>query len=258
MAEVARGTPFLLLRLEAPLMAFGGPVVDFVGPTRRFPGQAQIAGMLGNALGYRHGDADALTALQARLRLAAAVLRPGELLRDYQTVDLGQPHLVGTGWTTRGALEKRDGASSEGTHIRIRWHLADACVLVALTLDPSDEAPNLADLDAAVLCPARPLFIGRKPCLPTAPIRLGLVDAADAADALRQGAASLADAGMPFPQDVQVEGDARLPGLPNHGQAGGLDGEERLVDRRDWRNGLHTGARTVHRGSLRLVLEEGR
>src|SRR4051812_36428554 len=100
-------TEFLLLRLEAPLMAFGGPMVDQIGRTRAFPGQAQVAGLLGNALGYRHQDADALEALQRRLLFAAALLRPGEPLRDYHTVDLGQPHLTGTGWTTRGAMETR-------------------------------------------------------------------------------------------------------------------------------------------------------
>jgi CRISPR system Cascade subunit CasD len=57
---------FLVLRLEAPLMAFGGPIVDQIGPTRSFPGQAQITGLLGNALGYHHHDADALEALQRR------------------------------------------------------------------------------------------------------------------------------------------------------------------------------------------------
>lgn len=262
MGEAARTTPFLLLWLEAPLMAFGGPLVDFIGPTRRFPGQAQVTGLLGNALGWRHGDTDALAALQARLRLAAAVLRPGEMLRDYQTVDLGQPHLAGTGWTTRGAPEGRDGASSGGTHIRHRWYLADACVLLALTLEPLDEAPDLAALDAALLHPARPLFIGRKPCLPTAPIRLGPVEAANVADALRRGAARLADVGVRFGQDVQVEGDARLAGLPGHGADGGVEGgsddAERLVDGRDWRNGMHTGARAVRRGTLRLLPEQGR
>ena len=234
-------TPFLLMRLEAPLMAFGGPAVDFIGPTRRFPGQAQVTGLLGNALGYSHTDADRLESLQSRLRMAAALLRPGELLRDYQTVYLGRPHLVDTGWTTRGAIEKRAGASSRDTHIRHRWHLADALVLVALTLDPPDQHPLLADLADALDHPARPLFIGRKPCLPSAPLRLMLADAASAEDALREGARRLgASAAVP------CEFDARLADPSPD------DDQDDLVDRRDWRNQIHAGERSVRRRTVAL------
>ncbi|MFK4047751.1 type I-E CRISPR-associated protein Cas5/CasD [Roseomonas mucosa] len=234
-------TDWLLLRLEAPLMSFGGPMVDQIGPTRRFPGQAQITGLLSNALGYRHGDADALEALQARLRLAAALVRPGEVLRDYQTVDLGRPHLVRTGWTTRGRMESREGASSETTHIRHRWYLTDALVVVALTLVPAGAAPDLSALGEALDHPARPLFIGRKPCLPTAPLRLGRLEAATAEDALCFAAAMLGHC-----EPIEAEIDARLAsGAPRRGER-----EEHLVDRRDWRNQAHTGTRAARRLSL--------
>lgn len=237
---------FLLLRLEAPLMAFGGPVVDNIGRTRRFPGQAQIAGLLGNALGYRHADAEALTQLQDRLRIACALLRPGEMLRDYQTVDLGQDHLDGRGWTTRHRLEERAGASSRETHIRFRWYLADSCVLLALILDPVDEPPGLDSLAAALDRPARPLFIGRKPCLPTAPLRLGFVEAADPIDALRQGRDMLQCPDTPLPDNAEIEWDQRF-GLNGHAQR-----SELLVDGRDWANQLHTRTRTVQQHSAGL------
>ncbi len=244
-------TRFLLLRLEAPLMAFGGPVVDANGRTRPFPGQAQITGLLGNALGYRHRDAEALAALQRRLRMAAALIESGELVRDYQTVDLGQTHLAGTGWTTRGTVEARGGASGEATHIRLRWYLADALVLVALMLDPPGEDPSLADLEAALTHPARPLFIGRKPCLPTAPIFLAPSAASDALGALRDGMKQLADRHPTLrrrdtaPGKIQVELDTRLAAAI---AANGMNTEyEQLVDRRDWHNQMHTGERAVRR-----------
>ncbi|GAJ28391.1 type I-E CRISPR-associated protein Cas5/CasD [Acidomonas methanolica] len=239
---MSRARDYLLLRLEAPLMAFGGPKVDAIGPTRDFPGQSQLAGLLGSALGYDHAEAEALEVLQSRLRLASLLARSGEQLRDYQTVDLGLPHLSGTGWTTRGRLEARAGASSEGTHIRQRWYLADALVLVALTLDPPEPEPSLQPLAEALDHPARPLFIGRKPCLPAAPIRLGAILSADTPeDALREGLCRLS---------IEIAGktaeiDARL--LPDHPDS--LEAE-RLVDRRDWRNQMHTGSRLVHRLSL--------
>lgn len=255
---------FLLLRLEAPLMSFGGPMVDQIGRTRSFPGQAQITGLLGNALGYRHQDAGALERLQTRLRMAAALVEPGELLRDYHTVDLGRPHLVGTGWTTRGVPEMRGGASSEGTHIRQRWYLADALVLVALLLEPAEESPGLDDLAAALDSPARPLFIGRKTCLPTAPLLLARTEAASATGALRHamtvlprrtGAVGPAFASaMPTKAAVTVEMDERLVAKAD---AECASTAERLVDRRDWKNQMHTGARAVRRLHLQSPAENG-
>jgi len=240
---------FLLLRLEAPMMAFGATMVDAIGPIRNFPGQSQICGLLGNALGYRHQDAERLEALQRRLRLAAALVDPGERLRDYQTVDLGRPHLVGTGWTTRGAVEERAGASGETTHIRQRWYLADARALVALTLDPDDPAPTLDELCMALAYPARPLFIGRKNCLPTAPIALAVVQAADAPTALRTAFALLIQADEREGRRARslaiaaTEIDHRL--MP--GADPDRDDIERLVDGRDWRNQMHTRERSVVR-----------
>lgn len=40
----------LILRFEAPLMAFGGVAVDERLPTSRFPGLSMVCGMIGNAL----------------------------------------------------------------------------------------------------------------------------------------------------------------------------------------------------------------
>ncbi len=240
---------FLLLRLQAPLMSFGGPMVDNVGRTRSFPGQAQITGLLGNALGYRHAEADLLERLQTRLRLAAALARAGEVLRDYHTVDLGRPHLTDTGWTTRGTPEIRGGASGDTTHIRYRWYLADALVVVALTLDPAAEEPSLATLAEALRHPARPLFIGRKTCLPASPIMIGEgeAEAVSAAAALQDVIARLsrAEPDLIDVDKIDVEMDERLSDAEEHPAE-----TERLIDRRDWRNQMHTGARAVRRFQL--------
>ena len=66
----------LLLHLHAPLMSFGGPRVDHIGPTGRFPTVSQMTGLFGNALGYTHGDGERLQSLQDRLSIASALLRP--------------------------------------------------------------------------------------------------------------------------------------------------------------------------------------
>ena len=66
--------PILIFHLQAPLMSFGGPQIDQIGPTGRFPTVSQITGLLGNALGYRHNDFGRLQALQDRLSLASALV----------------------------------------------------------------------------------------------------------------------------------------------------------------------------------------
>lgn len=230
---------FLILRLDAPMMSFGGVMTDNLNRTDPAPGVSLITGLLGNALGYDHRDADALERLQARLEIGVRVDRPGVLFSDFQTVALGQPHHDGTGWTTRGRVEAAGGGSSDGTHIRTRDYYADACHTVALTLRDAEEEPTLDSIKRALRLPERPLFIGRKTCLPAAPLLLqhplvpdGELEAADLLDALRR--APLA-AGCERP-------DALTVWLPCADDA---PGARVTRDRRDWRNQIHTGRRTV-------------
>lgn len=173
----------LLLRLEAPLMAFGAPAVDQLRPMQRWPAVSMLTGLLGNALGWRRQDAALLDRLQARLRWAARLDREGVPLTEFQTAQLGKDD---QGWTTRGRPEGRDGGadSYKSPHLRWRDHRADASVLIAVALAPADEPPTLDHLALALQRPARPLFIGRKACLPATPIFAGWRDAADPLNAL--------------------------------------------------------------------------
>ncbi|MEO5349248.1 MAG: type I-E CRISPR-associated protein Cas5/CasD [Magnetococcus sp. YQC-3] len=240
----------LILRLEAPLMAFGGPMVDQIGVIRPFPAASMITGLLGNALGWEHADTDLLDRLQVRLRFAARLDREGEVVQDYQTVDLGQDFFDMTkyGWTTRGVLEERGkGSATSGTHIRFRPCRADALCTVALFLEPAEEEPTLVEVAAALEEPARPLFLGRKPCLPSTPILAGRTEAVTLYQALSQfvhrnvgPAVSTAPtqemrACWPPGQGPEVAEHTRL--LP-------------LTDQRDWRNQIHCGQRLVREGML--------
>ncbi len=173
----------LLMRLEAPLMAFGREMVDATGPTREDPDVSMVTGLLANALGYRRSEASRHQTLQDRLRMAARLDRPGTEVLDYQVAVLFQDE---QGWTTRGLPEGRRNspsykANSAGrkqlSHQRYRYYRADAALTVALALDDPDGSPSLDDLAAALAEPARPLFIGRKSCPPAAPLLLGLVEA---------------------------------------------------------------------------------
>ncbi len=233
----------LLLRFDAPLVSFGAPAVDQNGVVQAFPTLSLLVGLLGNALGWDHRDVDALEGLQARLRYAARIDRRGEALVDYQTVDLGTDWMRAetAGWTTRGRIAERGGASGEGTHQRFRHYRADSLHTLAVSLT-GDGPPTLDALVAALREPARPLFIGRKTCLPAAPLLLGVVEA-------RSLLAALASAPR-----VQ-RGDAGL--LPaswwESDDPGDASGDSRVVavtDERDWRNRIHVGRRLMREGHV--------
>ncbi len=233
----------LLLRFDAPLMSFGGVLVDQINPTDRFPGRSLLAGLLANALGWDHADGERAGRLQARLRHAARWDIEPTLLVDYHTVDLGQAHLLDTGWTTRGRVEKRgSGEATKGTHQRWRHYWANGVATLALTLRDG-EGPTLDELEAALRHPARPLFIGRKTCLPAAPLLLGRFQAAN----LREGLAQV-------PQADEAPGRPRALRMPACWPADEALGqhEDDVYDLRDWRNNLHRGSQRYAFGFLEI------
>ena len=167
---------WLVIRLEAPLMAFGGVAVDQERPTRDFPAASMLTGLVANAFGLRWSDRVAHQALQDRLIFAAR--REGEpraagVVTDVQNVQLNK---ADKGWTTFGTPEGRDGASYDAPHRRTRHYLADQAMRVVLRFHPVEPDPTLETLAEALDRPARPLFIGRKPCLPSCRMVDGWVD----------------------------------------------------------------------------------
>jgi CRISPR system Cascade subunit CasD len=235
----------LLLRFDAPLMSFGGTAVDQHRETQDFPALSMLTGLLANALGLDHREDALLHSLQTRLRFAARRDRTGQRIVDFQTVDLGQPHLVGTGWTTRGVVEGRAGGSAgEGTHIRLREYHADAVFTVAVALDPGD--PGLDTVEAALREPARPLFLGRKACLPATPILLGRLQATSLLDALRQA--------PPLRRPARLAaGDTPPLAACWPIEEGGTGTPVPVTDERDWANQVHVGRRVVLTGRLTLA-----
>jgi len=234
----------LLLRLDAPLMSFGGPIVDSRGVMQAYPALSMITGLLANALGVDHSEHGRLQGLQERIRYAVRRDRGGEVIQDYQTVDFSKPYMDDArAWTTDGTLEQRKGGSaSSGTHIRQRDYLAGACYTVALTLDGPQKSPSLDDLAQALQTPARPLFIGRKPCLPANPLYAGRLQAEGLREALSMPTTLPREASRdngPFVVWEEVPRDD-----PN---------ARPYTDRRDWQNQIHTGQRWVKESQVEMV-----
>ncbi|MEK0082420.1 type I-E CRISPR-associated protein Cas5/CasD [Benzoatithermus flavus] len=240
----------LILRLEAPLMSFGAEAIDNRGVVQDFPALSMVTGLLGNALGWRRGhDAARLQRLQGRLVMAARLDRPGSRLTDFQTAQLAKDD---KGWTTRNRPEGRGGGDEtyRSPHLRYRDHAADGLCIVALRLEPSGESPTLDDLEEALERPARPLFIGRKPCLPSAPILVGRVEADDVLAALRtlpwQGEASATRRERRRPP-------GRAPATWPEGEGNARGVAVTVTDERNWHASVHGGARATRRGEIELV-----
>ena len=230
---------WLVIQLEAPLMAFGGVLIDQVGPTRDFPSASMLVGLVGNALGWGWSEQERHQALQDRLIFASRREREGSVLTDTQNAQLAKSD---KGWTTRGAPEGRDGASYNAPHRRSRDYHADLLVCIVMRLDPAEELPTLVQVARALDLPARPLYIGRKPCLPSKPLLADessrWVIADTAYDALR----SVPGKGSPlralWPTDQGPEA------------GGNVDRIIDLADIRNWRSGFHSGSRRVVEGRV--------
>lgn len=209
-------------------MSFGGETIDQVGPTRSFPAASMLTGLLANALGWRWSDRVALQRLQDRLVFASACLREDDVLTDSQNAQLRKDD---KGWTTQGLPEGRAGASYGAPHRRRRDYLQDAAVLLVFRLEPMDEEPSLTIVERALDRPARPLFIGRKSCLPTGPILDKTITAPSAYDALSQIA-------------------PKCPAVWPLGEGPSGDRSVDLSDQRNWNSDLHGGSRIVLEGRL--------
>lgn len=239
----------LVLRLDAPLMSFGAPIIDNYGRTEAFMSASALAGLLGNALGFDHDQYDDTQTLQSRLRFAQRCDKPGRLLTDFQTVALGQNFLKSdNAWTTWGRLDERKGGKDarEGTHIRYRDHLADAVYTLAFRLEPSDDFPTLDDCARALEYPARPLFIGRKPCLPSSPLLVTRLDAPSPLDVLIS--VSRVDAAR-----TGISNDEGLAAWWSPDDGGPEIHPSReifITDQRDWKNQIHCGERLIRHGLI--------
>ena len=175
-------TPFILLRLEAPLQGWGDVARDSRRPASAVPGRSALTGLLANALGWRYEDGDRMNGLQAALRIATCLYTPEH--RSH-VVDFQTAYLKGdaAGWTRRG-VEGRIGDYSEGNTILRKEFIARSEFGVAIGVH-SGAPVSATELQDAFVRPARTLFLGRRSCLPTRPIFDGVVPARSATEALQ-------------------------------------------------------------------------
>lgn len=154
----------LLLRIAAPLQAWGTDSKFETRRTNREPSKSGVIGILAAALGLRREDD--LSELSV-LRFGVRVDREGEVLRDFHTVK---------------AVKKTSKKEEVVSYLTYRYYLSDAIFVVGFE---SEDRSLLEKLEDALRHPCYPLFLGRRSCPPTLPLVLGICDE-DLETALRE------------------------------------------------------------------------
>ncbi|WP_417035580.1 type I-E CRISPR-associated protein Cas5/CasD [Desulfovibrio piger] len=157
-------TVCLAIRLEGPLQAWGSASQYNRRLTDLLPSRSAVTGMLCAALGLGRGsteETDFLRKMTGVRMLAVAVPRrmggtalPVRRLEDYHTVQ---------------DTAKADGGLKD-CHITRRQYLLDAAFRVFL----SGSRALLEKAGAALQDPVWGLWLGRKSCIPTAPVFAGI------------------------------------------------------------------------------------
>ena len=160
----------VLLRLEGPLQSWGTRSRFDCRDTELEPSKSAVLGLVAAAMGLPREDDEAVAKL-ASLSMAVRIDWPGSLLRDYHTAGGGR--FPGRPEKGRGSfgVAKASGAPP-GTVVSIRDYLSDASFLVGLSGDDEE----VSRIDGGLADPVWPLFLGRRSCPPSVPVRVGLRD----------------------------------------------------------------------------------
>lgn len=139
----------LLLRLSAPLQAWGTSSVFDSRNTDQYPSKSGVIGMIASALGRkRYEPVDDLT----KLRFGVRIDQKGDIISDFQITDMGEKY---------------------ENNLSYKRYLSDALFLVGLESDDETFINNIVN---AVKKPVYAMFLGRRSCPPSQPLVLGVCE----------------------------------------------------------------------------------
>ncbi len=236
---------FLALRLEGPLQSWGFDSQYNRRNTGLMPTKSAIAGMCCAALGHTRGceKEQAFLASFGKVQMTAIAIPRNGTKKDLPVRRLQDYHTVGGGYDPNSATERgsitvsaEDGKprAKNGQSLAVlthRQYLTDASFGVLL----EGETSLLKQVADALENPVWGVWLGRKTCVPTAPVLAGLKDDRDMALRLLIGEKSLQI--FTRQEDVKDFADGRdsLPDMP-----GSFATEKRLFSPRrvkTWQSG---------------------
>lgn len=156
-------TPILVLRLEGILQSWGEHSKWDYRDSAILPTKSGVMGLIGCAMGLERGD-KRLEDLSQNLRMAVRADRAGREVVDFQTVR--SKNLL-------NAQGKHRGKQGEySTLVTYRTYLQDACFTVVVT----GEKTLLEEIEQALWHPKWPIYLGRKSCVPSRPVCVGVTE----------------------------------------------------------------------------------
>ncbi|EMM76981.1 type I-E CRISPR-associated protein Cas5/CasD [Leptospira santarosai] len=150
---------FLVFRLYGPIVSWGNIAVGEYRPSDSFPTKSAIIGLISASFGFDRSEDGKISELVDSVFFATKVLAPGNLLRDYHTIQ--SPSNVKRVLATRKD-ELLDSEYVE-TILSSRDYRTDAVYDIALS-EKKRSSHSLKDIRKALLSPIHTPYLGRKSC----------------------------------------------------------------------------------------------
>lgn len=169
----------LALRLDAPLQAWCTDASFFGRKTEAWPSRSAVWGLICNAAGWYGSQKERLTRVADLPVTVLGCQSPNlPVLRDFQTI--GSGYNEDEPWEDFMIPHRTDGqrpAGNSAARILVKEYVMDS-VFGAFVTVPAEWADELA---RALQDPVGSPYLGRKCCIPAAPIFIGVYDAEDEA-----------------------------------------------------------------------------
>jgi CRISPR system Cascade subunit CasD len=158
---------FVALRLVGPMQSWGIDSRSNTRHTADFPSFSGVVGMIGAGLG---GLTDAMLPKFKAIWVTSLSKdgKPPRILVDYQN--------VGAAHTSASRCTSSEAGYGKGGNIQTwRHYLIEACFHIVIEIDDSLDLSGLRR-------PVFPMYLGRKCCVPSEPILVGIYDSLDHAN----------------------------------------------------------------------------
>ena len=159
---------YLVFRLYGPMASWGKIAVGEVRPSADHPSRSALLGLVAAALGIARDDTGGLTRLHTGYDVAIKTSNRGALLRDYHTVQVPDQGNKLRYATRRDELVT--GRSRLGTILTTREYYCDAVYVVAFR-EREHASYCLSEIRQALETPVFVLYLGRKSCPVTVPLK---------------------------------------------------------------------------------------
>ncbi len=173
------------------------------------------------------------------------------VLRDYQNAHLGSYKMSKRPWTSLWTLEERTSGDIKAIHQTERYYWSDGVLTAVLLFERREWAEECAQ---ATRQPARPLFYGRKCCIPAAPLWRAAIEAPDVTAALLRVPVAEVDArrcGLGDATQVTLEADVPDDGALGERPCSYCDVPAGM----DMRNRVHVGLERRRRVVLPFLVD---